>query len=78
MICDRCIHHEICCNEGVDDEALIFCADFFEVVRCKDCKYYHQRWADVKPTLDPESYWCEWVEPDEDSFCSLGERKETE
>lgn len=72
---------DLCGKETSDEvKAIENCpsADVVEVVRCKDCKYYHQRWDDMKPTLNPESYWCEWVEPDEDSFCSLGERKETE
>lgn len=30
MICDKCIHNHICCDEG-KDEGLTFCADFMEV-----------------------------------------------
>ena len=46
-----------------------------EVVRCKDCKYYHKEWNGSE-THYYEDYWCEWVEPDENDFCSLGERAE--
>ena len=47
-------------------------ADVVEVVRCKDCKYYHKEWNGSE-THYYEDYWCEWVEPDENDFCSLGE-----
>lgn len=79
MICDRCIHHEICCNEGVDDEAKIYCADFFELVRCKDCKKY-------KPYDYPyhcgECENCSYDVPakivKEDGYCDEGERKDND
>lgn len=29
MMCDKCIHNHICCDEG-KDEGLTFCADFME------------------------------------------------
>ena len=65
MICDRCIHHEICCNEGRDDEAKIYCADLFELVMCKDCKkHYNLKY--------PECLWT-----DDDFYCADGERKES-
>ena len=78
-MCKNCIHYEICCNEGRDDEALTFCANFFDLVRCKDCihrrkfnktKYYCEKtYADL-------SGWHKRV--DDDFFCADGERKETE
>ena len=43
-LCDRCVHWNVCGNETCYDDdaknALQRCADFLEVVRCKDCKYY--------------------------------------
>lgn len=51
--------------------------DAVSVVRCKDCKYYirgscdcHSEWPDEYTT----GYDCR---PDEDDFCSYGERKES-
>lgn len=45
------------------------------IIRCKDCKWYHKAWDGTEKHFF-ESYWCEWVEPDEDDFCSLAEPKE--
>ena len=42
--------------------------------RCADCKYYHVKW-DGTETHYFEDYWCEWVEPNEDDYCSLFEQK---
>lgn len=47
------------------------------IVCCKDCKYYHKAW-DGTETHHYTDYWCEWVEPEEDDYCSLAERKENE
>ena len=44
------------------------------IIRCKDCRFYHKKW-DGTETNHYEDYWCEWVEPDEDDFCSLAESK---
>ena len=71
MMCKNCVHYEICCNEGRDDEALTFCADFFEVVRCKDCKYFYNS-VSICNLPSGISY----ATPN--SFCSYGERKETD
>ena len=32
--CDTCIHHDVCGVEGVDDEAMTYCADRIEL--CED------------------------------------------
>lgn len=45
------------------------------IIRCKDCKWYHKEWDGTEKHFF-EDYWCEWVEPDEDDFCSLAEPKE--
>ena len=31
MICEKCIHNEVCCDEGKDNEALKYCADFIDI-----------------------------------------------
>lgn len=69
-------------GEKVDPEALIAdiramkAADVVPVVRCRDCKHYvkgscnaHSVWPDEYST----GYDCR---PDDDDFCSYGERKE--
>ena len=77
MICDRCIHKKICKIEY----DIHNCADFFELVRCKDCKY-----CDRHHLVDGlfcyrlyEKYNKEYpqmiIEVDADDFCSKGERK---
>lgn len=48
--------------------------DAVPVVRCKDCKWYQDNtsWENV---ID----YCKWIStetPDEDDFCSCGERKD--
>lgn len=49
-------------------------ADFVEVVRCKDCKYYRQN--EYSPDEDMMCMcWCDWLPTDPDDFCSYGERK---
>ena len=71
-MCKNCVHYEICCNEGRDDEALIFCADFFEVVRCKDCKHAIEHNEKVYEC----DCFCAMTTPN--FYCADGERKETE
>lgn len=48
--------------------------DAVPVIRCKDCKYYHKAWDGTEKHYY-EDYWCEWVEPDGNDFCSLAERR---
>ena len=49
-------------------------ADLTEVVRCKDCRW----WQDNNNGYPHANcHWCETETPDEDDFCSLGERQET-
>ena len=50
-------------------------ADVVEVVRCKDCKNYQPN----PYSYDGEmicSCWADWTYPEDDDFCSYGERKE--
>lgn len=78
MICKNCIHYKICCNEGRDDEALTFCADFFEVVRCENCKYGIENGE----LFGRKVYLCSCMtNPNEfygDFYCESGERKDNE
>lgn len=47
--------------------------DAVPVVRCRDCKYYDpEDWGGITCKADGGM-----TDPDEDSFCSLGERRES-
>ena len=50
-----------------------------EVIRCKDCKHIGNHFVYAKGTYIPTE-WCKLTDSatDEDGFCHLGERKETE
>ena len=50
-------------------------ADVAEVVRCKDCKYWQ---GNNNGYPCEECRWGKGETPDEDDFCSYGERKENE
>lgn len=39
MLCDRCIHNDVCSLEENGEEALKFCADMLELVTCEKCKH---------------------------------------
>lgn len=82
--CKDCLHHKSCFNMafrcGYKAEALDgaeICedfknkADFVEVVRCKDCKY----WRDVKGGFCKASNALCEVNNKNYDFCSYGERK---
>lgn len=45
--------------------------DFVEVVRCKDCKFYQDNNGGYP---HPDCKWGNGETPDEDDFCSAGER----
>lgn len=47
--------------------------DVVEVVRCKDCKYYQDNNGGYP---HPECRWSHDETPNEDDYCSYGERKE--
>lgn len=50
--------------------------DAVEVVRCKDCKHYvDSPYEDGDKMCDG---WGEWIFPNDDDFCSCGERKTNE
>lgn len=62
-------------TELVDAVDSIPAVDAVEVVRCADCKYYHTEWDGTQEHYE-DDYWCQWVEPNEDDYCSLGQRRE--
>ena len=47
--------------------------DAVPVVRCKDCKYNSEHKA-----IGEDGLWCDYwaIDPDENDFCSYGERRE--
>lgn len=47
-------------------------ADVVEVVHCKNCKYYQDNNGGYP---HPDCKWGNGETPDEDDFCSAGERK---
>lgn len=51
--------------------------DIVEVVRCKDCKH---KYYDENQLICQKLYFCDGnnFEPSAESFCSQGERKETD
>lgn len=54
--------------------------DAVEVVRCKDCRYYHIYW-DSNGHTEKGYGACDWINDNsvrEDHFCSWGERREDE
>ena len=50
--------------------------DAVEVVRCKDCKHYVDSPYDNGDMMC--DYWGEWIFPEDNDFCSGGERKDYE
>ena len=50
--------------------------DAVEVVRCKDCKHYVDSPYDNGDMMC--DCWGEWIFPNDDDFCSCGERKDNE
>lgn len=48
--------------------------DATEVVRCKDCKHYSDSPYENGDMMCDR--WDEWIFPNDDDFCSCGERKD--
>ena len=67
ILCNKCIHAKVC--SGFD---IVCCPNFFEIVRCKDCKFCEKH---------SSTYLCfrqsGGVAKKADGFCDYGERKET-
>ena len=72
MICNRCIHNKVCSGYDIHN-----CANFFEIVMCKDCKFWHNKHLGniFKDYGLCEMYGCF---KKKDGFCDSAERKETE
>lgn len=79
-ICRKCFHSYVCeqFNEHKDDnnkkchffnDHFIPAADVVEVVRCKDCKWWHKGGCAFRKDCTADL-------PSADDFCSHGERKE--
>lgn len=75
--CENCERHEkgctalYCRNRLKDALAQYEDADVVPVVRCRDCKYYDpEDWGGITCKADGGM-----TDPDEDSFCSQGERR---
>lgn len=76
MTCKDCIHEIVCGQDEVFKYGAYECtefknkADFVEVVRCENCKYWIY-WADEKRCS------CELhhIRTHRDDFCGYGERK---
>ena len=81
--CKDCIHFEVCHPYTEPDESFPEVggckgfknkADFVEVCRCKDCKY----WVEEKDFGMFCSHWGSTLaESQADDFCSYGERSDT-
>lgn len=82
MICNDCIHFEVC-GIGKGLKTITECpykrTDVVEVIRCKDCKYFE----DVTIKGEPTGYgYCsksgamDSLKLTGDDFCSYGERKD--
>lgn len=51
-------------------------SDYVRVVRCKDCKFFENgeiNWCKFHSRFDDDG---SWFEPEEDDYCSLGERRD--
>ena len=77
MTCKDCIHHNVCQDEYKDK---LKCsdfknkADFVEVVRCKDCKYFTKEM--IGDSLECTcTHSLAMVGITTDKYCSYGERK---
>lgn len=86
--CDTCpcMYDFIHCTALRDDaeESLSACDDYTirqkwcplkEIVRCKDCKYYHK--PEYGFTYGDCTYCSAWRQVSTDDFCSKGRRKDT-
>lgn len=62
------------CLEAVDEIISGFSEiNTIEIVRCKDCRYYQDNNGGYP---HPECKWGNGETPDENDFCSAGERKQ--
>lgn len=88
MSCYDCIHCDRCsdfesgfsahCADVSKCKHFRNKADFVEVVRCKDCKFYQKQYHNCELHSElPDQFFTGFIfEMEEDGFCSCGERKE--
>ena len=73
--CDKCSHGCVCAYRHQYDDHIVTCShwkpadDVVEVVRCKDCKWWHTDGCAFRKDAVKDL-------PAADDFCSYGERKE--
>lgn len=73
-ICKSCEHYLVCKHA---DNTITSCSQYFELVRCKDCKWYSIAPIDNVPYCCHESGYCgEHMKGL--FFCACGERKDNE
>lgn len=81
--CKECnsIDHFLCClrsRDFVNACEAINSAPSIDIVRCKECKYWHDHitttWCSRGAELRPQESG--WVKRDADDFCSYGERED--
>ena len=76
--CKRCIHYNVCTDEYKNK---LRCSDykdeanFVEVVRCKDCKFYDKEFTNFAGKHIC-SHFDKIVLDDNNEFCSDGERRD--
>lgn len=82
----RCENYSRSLTHGIEEMCALMPADWYgtlheEIVRCRDCKYYHdgttngRRYAEPHCLAIGELAYGALFEVDEDCFCSWGERK---
>ena len=73
--CDKCCYGKVCAYRHQYDDHIVTCShwkpadDVVEVVRCKDCKWWHTDGCAFRKDAVKDL-------PAADDFCSHGERKE--
>ena len=63
MICQNCIHSEVCKHKS---ESVYACENYKEdVVRCKDCVVPHNKWTGcpkLNGLIPPPNFYCSYAE----------------
>ena len=70
MKCETCAHFEVC---AYFSHQLPFCTSYLMVVRCGECKHFHNRTCKIR-----KGSWGEQLKVGYTDFCSDGERKDGE
>ena len=82
---DYCLNVKECskCDYAKEEDCMLTCSalikeclneNYAEVVRCKDCRYWQNNNGGYP---HEECRWGKEETPDEDDFCSYGERKDS-